>query len=228
MIISIPIRLFMTLLTGIALLPFSDLQAGPPKGMGGCPPLKQPLHFQFSYTEIDPVFDTSKPRLWITRQMGGNPMTRAQTQSSFQSRISGKFSTKTNHNTGMRCVYLTHVKVLIEGKLTVYIGREFVKNRCAFNNLREHEKLHVAIWQEKVRKYLPDMREAIHKEARMIRPVMTKGKSEEIFKRITDRLTNRMRTIRIAMNREEQREQKALDTPQSYRALERKCKPNDW
>ncbi|MBF0588906.1 MAG: hypothetical protein HQL53_07260 [Magnetococcales bacterium] len=191
-----------------------------------CPPAPGPLTFAFTYTEVDPIFNNTKPRSWITRQAGGNPKTRAQTKYAINTKIKTDFRSLKARRPGMRCVYLSGFRVRAKNSLHVYIGREFQPGSCAYKKLREHETEHVTIWQETVNKHLPGIRRAAHQAARSVRPVMIPEKSnvKMVYKRISNRLTSVLRERRIAMEKEAGPQQKSLDTPESYKALEAQCK----
>lgn len=190
---------------------------------GTCPPLPEPVAVEFQHFSADPVIDNSRSQAWIQAQPGGNPRTRAQTESHLQTNINLNFAYRPDPESGQTCVYLTHARFKVAfDALRVFIADRFPPGSCAYGALHAHELEHVALSRATLERLAPQIEKVLTGAARGVQPLLAKDRqvaSQAIGTRLQGLLAGQKRLLEAQHGQA----QRAIDTPQSYADLQKQC-----
>ena len=125
---------------------------------------------------------------------------------------------------GRLCLVLTDVTAnLVYVRTTVYVDRKYAKGTCEFNAIMDHENQHVAINRETLKRFAPRLQSALEAAAPAVNP-MPALSLETGKKRQMDLLQKEIAPQIDAMNAVRDRANASIDTVQSYRATQEKCR----
>ncbi len=125
------------------------------------------------------------------------------------------------------CVWLDSLEPsLAYAKLEVFVGRDYPPASCEYSEIATHESLHVAIHREFHAEFLGEVEKAFREAAFLptkANPISAASEEEgrEVVGRLVDRVLEPLRT-RFAEEIESR--QARIDTPQSYRDIQARCK----
>jgi len=121
------------------------------------------------------------------------------------------------------CARLTSVDAEIGyDKLKVYIARKFRPGTCAYRSISEHEMTHVAVFRQALETFYPRLQRRLHRAAEQLEPVRA-GSPDAAANYMRKRLAATIQPLFLEMNRELDRNNARLDTPERYRREQSMC-----
>ena len=127
---------------------------------------------------------------------------------------------------GITCVWPDSATVEIGfDELTVYVARDYRPGSCAYAQTLDHEMTHVAINRRAVQAVVPRLERALAGAIRDA-PVLQVRDADEARSAYTNLIDRRLSPILDDMEAQRRRDNAAIDTPDSYRAMSRRC--DDW
>ncbi len=124
------------------------------------------------------------------------------------------------------CARLTDVEAdLGYDELRVYIARKFRPGSCAHRSINDHELTHVAVFREALNRFYPRLQHRLQRAATEMRPVRASS-PESAASYLRKRLSAVVKPLFLEMNRELDRNNAQLDTPERYRQEQALC--TDW
>mgnify|MGYP001011977997 CR=1 FL=1 len=194
----------------------------PPPGLGRSPP---PVEFTLSIP--DPVERHTLDRKEITGLAGNdaqvgihNPgLTRSRTEFRVRPRFQlASFDDK------QVCVILQKVDASWKmTELTVYLAREYPEGSCQYRETRAHEDEHVRINQYTMRRFAPVLEARLRKTAAALAARWDKKGGRDVMEAMTQELKAAGAAVLSEFQAELRKGHAAIDTPESYRAVARKC-----
>ncbi len=108
----------------------------------------------------------------------------------------------------------------------VFIDKKYKRNTCEFRAVKEHEDEHVAIFNEAVEFFAPDIKKAIKKAVAEIRPekVYSQARAQQVFDKQANEVLRKIQPLLKHVNKKIIEKQSLIDTDESYRKVQRKCK----
>lgn len=211
-----------TLFRLVAALP-AVIIAGAAHAAGECPKRNLDIDYRLDTVFAEPAFDNTKPKVWIESQVGGNPNTRAQTKTHLATNVSLGFTFLPHPNGRDTCAYVNkaHFKLGFD-HVDVFIAQQFRPGTCQYANLIEHERQHVAIARTMLERHRPAIDSALAAEVRRVGPVSA-GDRKSAGDAIGQRLSQAFKLEWKKFEAAHSGAQAAIDTKESYRALEALC-----
>ncbi|SDE86547.1 hypothetical protein [Rhodospira trueperi] len=215
----------------IMLLVSAVVMTSPALADGSCPGRDAPVQITLN-TRFDPArLDHTRSRAQIhtmfqdsqsqpTMPVGGGAVGLTVTNAAFGFRTRIELF---HRRDGMVCVYLRSVEAhMNQVDTVVYVAREYPKGSCNYDNIYEHEKMHVGVYYFTQRDYAPRVRERLQRLVRGINPqvVRTEAAAREVH---TEILNRGVADLLADMEAERKRRNSALDTPENYRREQAKC-----
>jgi len=121
------------------------------------------------------------------------------------------------------CARLTSVDAeLGYDKLKVYIARKFRPGTCAYRSISDHELTHVAVFRDALETFYPRLQRRLQRAARQLDPVRA-GSPDAAATYMRKRLAATIQPLFLEMNRELDRNNARLDTPERYRREQAMC-----
>lgn len=122
--------------------------------------------------------------------------------------------------------YCTRVRNLVARvgyrNVSVKVAKEFPVGSCAFQHVMIHEKKHIAVNQRLLEDFVPVMRERL--EAHLERYGMFVGPDPEFGQKILrEKIDAVLNDLAEAMQAENERRQKKVDTPEEYATNQTAC-----
>lgn len=108
----------------------------------------------------------------------------------------------------------------------VDVAAEYRGGSCAYDNILRHENAHVAIWQRAYSGADRDVRPALSEALRRERAFAVHSTQQQAADMAAKRLNQTAKDVFDRYLAQARRENAALDTPENYRAEQRRCK--DW
>ncbi|MEO5375257.1 MAG: hypothetical protein H7840_13440 [Alphaproteobacteria bacterium] len=206
-----------------AILAVLLIAGGPQAWAGDCPERSVTVDFRFDSVFAEPAYDNSKPKSWIETRVGGNPNTRAQTETHLATNVNLGFSFLTRPDGRGVCAYLNkaHFRLGFD-KIDVYIANKYPVGTCQYDTLRKHEAEHVAIARAALDKARPEIEAIMKAEAGRTAPVLaadTKAAGNAIGEALSRRFKEEWKRFEAGHGQT----QKGIDTQSSYKALEALC-----
>jgi hypothetical protein len=126
---------------------------------------------------------------------------------------------------GRHCVAVESVDVTwrIE-TVTVDIASEYRPGSCAYQAIKEHEDEHVRLTRGAFAEHLPRLKAAAAELARDLGPAITTADGEAAAREVATRFTQTLQPVVDSYQREIGRRNAVIDTPESYAAVQRRCK----
>lgn len=129
-------------------------------------------------------------------------------------------------SSGTYCARATAVEAdLGYDKLRVYIARKFRPGSCAYRSINAHEMTHVAVFQKALEQFYPRLKHRLQRAAEALDPIRTSN-PDSAAAYLRKRLNASVEPLFLEMNRELDRNNARLDTPERYRREQALC--TDW
>lgn len=187
---------------------------------------KWPVNVKITAQEGRVVYDRTHSRKDFPKLSGSpvNPNTLGLTLTPLQLSMQGKSRAK--HEGERVCISLSDIEFFIGyEKITVYIDKKYPTHSCNYKVIKDHEDYHVAVAQEAMRFFRPDIERELKKAVKELRPEY--AYSEARAKQITDKQFNqiqqRMKPLLDHINKKISEKQYVIDTPESYKATTKLC-----
>ena len=127
---------------------------------------------------------------------------------------------------GTYCARVTAVDAdLGYDKLRVYIARRFRPGTCAYKSINAHEMTHVAVFRQALDRFYPRLQHRLQPAAQVLAPIRSSS-PDAAAAYLRQRLSATIEPLFLEMNRELDRNNARLDTPDRYRQEQALCA--DW
>lgn len=128
---------------------------------------------------------------------------------------------------GSLCVALKRVEVTWKmAQLLVDIATEYRRGSCPYEQIVLHENQHVAISQNAFVAADRALRQQLADAVRRLEPFVFRGTPQQAATEAGNRLMAVARPILEKFDQDTRRQNAAIDTPESYRAVSARCR--DW
>ena len=110
--------------------------------------------------------------------------------------------------------------------LTVYIDKKYKPSSCEYKVIKNHENYHVAVAQQAMIFFKPDVEKQIQKSLQKIKPkiVHTKAEVEAALQDQFDQVINDLQPLVNHINKITAKKNYQIDTPESYAQTKALCK----
>lgn len=108
----------------------------------------------------------------------------------------------------------------------VDIAAEYRRGSCPYEEILRHENQHVAIHQRAFAMAERSLRQELGEAARRFPPFTLRGSTQQAASEVAARLMAQAKPILERYERDTQRENAAIDTPENYRRVSARCR--DW
>ncbi|WNJ98754.1 hypothetical protein L2D14_12855 [Thalassospiraceae bacterium LMO-JJ14] len=123
----------------------------------------------------------------------------------------------------VHCARLTDVDAeLGYNKFKVYIARKFRPGTCAHRSIRAHEMTHVAVFRQALDQFYPRLQRRLQRAVHEIDTIRTSS-PDNAATYLRKRLSATIQPLFLEMNRELDRNNARLDTPERYRHEQALC-----
>ncbi|MBO6520450.1 MAG: hypothetical protein JJ900_09125 [Rhodospirillales bacterium] len=127
---------------------------------------------------------------------------------------------------GGYCARVTAVEAdLGYDNLRIFIARKFRPGSCAYRSINAHEMTHVAVFKQALDRFYPRLQHRLQRAAETLDPVRTSN-PDRAAAYLRKRLSASVEPLFLEMNRELDRNNARLDTPERYRREQALC--TDW
>jgi len=124
------------------------------------------------------------------------------------------------------CVAVEEVTVSLSfPRLVIYVPREYRRESCAYREIVDHEYDHVAAHRRTLERFEDRFRQAAGKAMADLSPFRADSQPEA-EQRVNAALDRALRPVLDAFRHEQRTANRALDTEEAYRAIQRRCQ--DW
>lgn len=130
-------------------------------------------------------------------------------------------------NNRYMCVGIKEVTFTIGYEvLDVYIDKKYQPNSCEYHEVKEHENYHVAVSNQAMKFFKPDLEKALQKAVKNMRPefVYSKDEAQRVVQRQFNRILEQVQPVIDHINTKIAEKNYVIDTPESYRATTAKCR----
>ena len=125
------------------------------------------------------------------------------------------------------CVSLGTLNLRMENdELTVYIDKKYKPSSCEYKVIKAHENYHVAVAQQAMTFFKPDVEAQVQKALKKVKPQIVSNAAER-DKALKDQFTQVMNDLKPVINHINQTTAKKnyqIDTPESYAKTRAMCK----
>ncbi len=128
---------------------------------------------------------------------------------------------------GKMCVSLGTLNIKMENdELTVYIDKKYKPSSCEYQVIKNHEHYHVAVAQQAMIFFKPDIEKQIQKSLRNIKPriVTTAAERDRVLQEQFNQIMNDLRPLINHINKKTAEKNYQIDTPESYARTRALCK----
>lgn len=110
--------------------------------------------------------------------------------------------------------------------LRVYIDKKYKPGSCEYEVIREHENYHVAVAQQAMLFFKPDIEDKIYEIVSNLSPQITTDKNEieSIVKKQYERILEQLKPLLTHINQTIAKKNAQIDTPESYEKTRALCK----
>jgi len=127
---------------------------------------------------------------------------------------------------GRYCGYLETVNATVGyDELTVYVARKYRPGSCQYTSIMQHEETHVLVFRRMLNQYAPRVERRLTTAAQRLRPIVATS-PKEAARRLKDKLRREVQPLFRELNRELDKANARLDTPQNYKAEQARC--SNW
>lgn len=108
----------------------------------------------------------------------------------------------------------------------VFIDKKYKAGSCEFNTIKEHEKFHVAVTQQAMSFFKPDLERTIKQAVKKIKPeyVYTGERAQAVLENQARQVMKEIDPIINHINKKIEEKNAIIDTPESYQATTALCK----
>lgn len=106
--------------------------------------------------------------------------------------------------------------------LRIYIARRFQPGSCAYESINAHELTHVAVFRDALERFYPRLQHRLERAAQSLDPV-TSSSPDTAARYLRERLSAAVQPLFLEMNRDLDRANARLDTPERYRQEQAMC-----
>lgn len=216
------ILLVVCVTVGLAFLAPADASECPPRGHVYA---TAPVELDIAVPQ--PVVHNTRSRSEITRLAGNDSMVGVHnaglTRSRTEFRIQPRFQLAT-FGDGRACVMLERLTAswkIIE--LTVDVAREYAPGTCQYREVLAHEDEHVRINRYTLSQFAPMLEARLRRAAAAMTPRWDRKGSREAMESMTRELKAAGAEVLAEFQAELKKRHGAIDTPESYREVARKC-----
>lgn len=110
-------------------------------------------------------------------------------------------------------------------ELRVYIARKFRPGTCAYNSINTHELTHVAVFRDALDRFYPRLQHRLQRAAQSLDPVHSSS-PDVAADYLRERLSAAVQPLFLEMNRDLDRANARLDTPERYAQEQALCQ--EW
>lgn len=128
---------------------------------------------------------------------------------------------------GRLCYLLRRIRVAIEARPMVHVGREFPVGSCPYRVIMAHEARHIAIHRD----VLGRLAQAIEQKLPSAPTLLGRGRARDataVKADVEARVMAEIGRIKAPLQAEADRRNAALDSRENYRAEVAKCAPAEW
>jgi hypothetical protein len=147
-------------------------------------------------------------------------------QGGIQLKETMRFNTLTHRGLNQICYWFDAVTVTLHIEPTIYIAREFPRNSCKHNAIKEHEMKHITVDREIVNKYATVIARSLKTELdrQTVYGPYRVSQSKEVEIYMKDRLESILRKHAKEMEDERRVRQQAVDSLAEYERVNRMCR----
>lgn len=143
--------------------------------------------------------------------------------------ISGKTQPKIERQGKQICVSLDTLAFKMgyeKGGLKVYIDKKYKPGSCEYEVIREHENYHVAVAQQAMLFFKPDIEAKIHEIISNMRPQIVTSEKEidKVIQEQTKHVITELTPLLTHINQTIAKKNAQIDTPESYEKTQALCK----
>ncbi len=111
-------------------------------------------------------------------------------------------------------------------ELTVYIDKKYKTSSCEYKVIKNHENYHVAVAQQAMTFFKPDVEAQVQKSLQNIKPQIVKDSKErdEVLKAQFNQVMNDLKPLIDHINKTTAKKNYQIDTPESYARTRALCK----
>ena len=112
------------------------------------------------------------------------------------------------------------------GDLKVYIDKKYKPGSCEYEVIREHENYHVAVAQQAMLFFKPDIEKKIHEIVGKMRPQIVRSEKEinQVIQAQFDQIISELKPLIDHINKTIAEKNAKIDTPESYAQTTALCK----
>ncbi len=128
---------------------------------------------------------------------------------------------------GKMCVSLGTLNIKMENdELTVFIDKKYKPSSCEYQVIKNHENYHVAVAQQAMTFFKPDVEAQIHKSLKKIKPKIVQNATERdrVLKEQFNQVMNDLKPLIDHINKKTAEKNYQIDTPESYARTRALCK----
>lgn len=190
--------------------------------------VRYPIDFSVKTDTGKIIYDTRYSREEFARiaKMKASPHTVGLTVTS-SPQIIMKVTKQTRSTLDTYCVQPSFVELLIKyDKITVYIDKKYPKNSCNFKVTKEHEDYHVAVFQQAIEFFKPDIEKALKNAIQELKPekVFSEKQADVVIQKQKNQIYKKLKPVMEHINKKIVEKNYAIDTPESYKKTTKRCK----
>lgn len=109
--------------------------------------------------------------------------------------------------------------------LDVYIDKKYNPGSCEYAEVKKHENYHVAVSNQALKFFRPDLEKALKKAVKNMRPefVYSNTEAQRVLQRQFDKILSEVQPVIDHINKKIAEKNYVIDTPESYRVTTAKC-----
>lgn len=136
---------------------------------------------------------------------------------------------KTVQQGGRTCVVLVSVQAVFYSKPKIHIASNFKRGSCEYSAVLAHERKHVKTLRDFHRRHVAGLKKVLRK---ISREAAVKGRypvsqANNIQKEISNEMSRKIQNYTNVLLAKLSSKQRAIDTPEEYRRVAKKCKKWD-
>lgn len=125
------------------------------------------------------------------------------------------------------CVSLKTLNLKMENDiLTVYIDKKYKPNSCEYKVIKAHENYHVAVAQQAMIFFKPDVEAEVQKALKKVKPriITDPAERDKVLKEQFTQVMNDLKPLIDHINKTTAKKNYQIDTPESYAKTKALCK----
>ncbi len=142
-----------------------------------------------------------------------------------------QFETEAKRDRNETCATIR--KIVFEygyDKIPVYIDKKYPTNSCPYRVTKKHEDYHVAVLQQAISFFEPDIKKKLREVARQVKsqPVRSNQELQNWKRQQQQKITAGMKPLLTHIQNKMNEKNAAIDTPESYRKTTAECSQSSW